>query len=312
MALRKLLILRKLRSSCLEGRTAPIQQIFNSFTRSFAGVTRVARAFSAKTSNTFARRGTESESGERAVQREATSPRVGAQEKSVNEPLDNPIWHALVGPHAGFAFGRGAARHYPRDIAPFSGIAEPMAAAYRDLAADLPPGFEARLFRPTDEAVPPMWETVSSRPIVQMVADRTIPEPAPIGGVVSLGEADADEMLALAAAARPGPFDRRTVLLGNYVGVRREARLVAMAGERFRLPGYVELSAICVHPDWRGMGFGSGLTQYLAHRASADGEVPFLHVFPENPAILLYARLGFRERTRLWVLWRRPKIGSSV
>jgi len=38
MELRKLLILRKLRSGCLEGRTAPIQRIFNSFTRSKAGV----------------------------------------------------------------------------------------------------------------------------------------------------------------------------------------------------------------------------------------------------------------------------------
>jgi len=33
--------------------------------------------------------------------------------------------------------------------------------------------------------------------------------------------------------------------------------------------------------------------------------VPFLHVFPENPAAALYRRLGFRERTRLWVIWRR-------
>jgi hypothetical protein len=39
MILRKLLILRKLRSSCLEGRTAPIQQIFYSFTRSVGGMT---------------------------------------------------------------------------------------------------------------------------------------------------------------------------------------------------------------------------------------------------------------------------------
>jgi predicted GNAT family acetyltransferase len=62
--------------------------------------------------------------------------------------------------------------------------------------------------------------------------------------------------VALAEAARPGPFDRRTVLLGHYAGVRRSGRLVAMAGQRFRLPGHVELSAICVHPDWRGMGSG--------------------------------------------------------
>ena len=229
----------------------------------------------------------------------------------MSDPLDNPVWHALTGPHAQFAIGRGAARHYPRDIAPFSAIAEPTPAAYSDLAADLPPALEARLFRPTEEAAPPGWETVSARPIVQMVADDSASEPAATDAVVPLRETDADEMLALAEAAKPGPFGRRTVLLGRYLGIRRDGRLVAMAGERFRLPGYVELSAICVHPDFRGVGFGSGLTQYLTHRARVRGEASFLHVFPENPAMMLYSQLGFRERTRLWVLWRRPRIGSS-
>jgi ABC transporter substrate binding protein/histidine kinase/DNA gyrase B/HSP90-like ATPase len=36
--------------------------------------------------------------------------------------------------------GRGAARHYPRSMAPFSSIAEPTAAAYADLFEHLPPG----------------------------------------------------------------------------------------------------------------------------------------------------------------------------
>jgi hypothetical protein len=31
--------------------------------------------------------------------------------------LDNPVWHALIGPHAGIALGHGAARHYPRAMA---------------------------------------------------------------------------------------------------------------------------------------------------------------------------------------------------
>jgi hypothetical protein len=35
-------------------------------------------------------------------------------------PLDNPVWYALTGPHANIAIGRGGARHYPRDKAPFS------------------------------------------------------------------------------------------------------------------------------------------------------------------------------------------------
>jgi len=38
--------------------------------------------------------------------------------------LDNPVWHALIGPHAEYAIGQGLARHYPRDMAPFVAIAD--------------------------------------------------------------------------------------------------------------------------------------------------------------------------------------------
>ena len=37
------------------------------------------------------------------------------------------------------------------------------------------------------------------------------------------------------------------------------------------------------------------------------GETPFLHVFAGNPARDFYVRLGFREPTKLWVVWRRPR-----
>jgi len=53
------------------------------------------------------------------------------------------------------------------------------------------------------------------------------------------------------AATKPGPFGSRTLALGRYFGIWREARLVAMAGERLGVPGHVELSAICVHPGER-------------------------------------------------------------
>jgi ribosomal protein S18 acetylase RimI-like enzyme len=223
-----------------------------------------------------------------------------------DNPLDNPVWHALTGPHAAFALGGGLARHYPRDIAPFSAVAKPTAAAYADLAVNLP-GSEARLFRPADEPNPPGWETLSAHPIIQMVAERmATAEPAANSEIVPLGIADATEMLALVEIAKPGPFGPNTVLLGSYWGVRREDRLVAMAGERLSLPGFVELSAICVHPDARGAGLGAALTAHAARRVSERGLTPFLHVYPDNPAKALYSRLGFSERARLWILWRRP------
>jgi ribosomal protein S18 acetylase RimI-like enzyme len=224
-------------------------------------------------------------------------------------PLDNPVWHALTGPHAELAQGAGAARHYPRDMAPFSAIETAAPEAYADLARDLPAGLEARLFRPAEEAPPPGWAVISARPIRQMVAEATgLAAPHPQEAALRpLGPGDAADMLALAEVAKPGPFGLRTPHLGRYLGLRGpDGRLLAMAGERFRLPGHVELSAICVHPAARGRGLGAALTLRLAREVLARGELPFLHVFSDNPAAGLYARLGFRDRATLWVLWHRP------
>ena len=224
--------------------------------------------------------------------------------------LDNPIWHALTGPHARFAIGGGLARHYPRAVCPFSAITESTEAAYAELAADLPAGVEARLFRPAHEELPGGWVNVSARPMLQMIADGDEKSVA-AGDVVELGAMDVADMLALADAAKPGPFDHRTVEMGRYVGVRRDGRLVAMAGERLCLPGYVEISAIATHLDARGQGHASVLTRHLMKAIRARGEVPFLHVFPDNPALGLYEKLGFRTRTTLWVLWRKPATPSG-
>src|SRR5688572_19300884 len=75
----------------------------------------------------------------------------------MEHPLDNPVGHALTGPHARFAVGRGRARHYDRDVAPFSAIAEATPTAYADLAAGLPAGTEARLYHLGPEPRPQGW-----------------------------------------------------------------------------------------------------------------------------------------------------------
>ena len=134
--------------------------------------------------------------------------------------LDNPVWHALTGPHRGLAIGNGRARHYPRDMAPFSAIAEPTEAAYADLAADLPANTEARLFRPGEEPLPRGWEELDCFPMLQMVASDVPDGGDTVGSLLS--PADTAAMMDLVAATRPGPFGPRTPLLGRYLGVWHE------------------------------------------------------------------------------------------
>ena len=125
--------------------------------------------------------------------------------------------------------------------------------------------------------------------------------------IVPLTDVDAPEMLALAGLTEPGPFLSRTHTMGAYIGIRIAGRLAAMAGERFRFPGYREVSGVCTHPDFRGRGLARRLSAAVAAAIEARGERPLLHAWRTNhPAIALYESLGFeiREEVNVAVLER--------
>jgi len=112
-----------------------------------------------------------------------------------------------------------------------------------------------------------------------------------------LDAGDADRMLQLVGATRPGPFRARTHELGPYVGVFHDDRLIAMAGERMHPPGFTEISAVCTHPDVRRRGLGAALTRHVAAAILERGETPFLHVAEGNDgARRIYEQLGFVTR----------------
>jgi ribosomal protein S18 acetylase RimI-like enzyme len=210
-------------------------------------------------------------------------------------PLDNPAWAALLGPQAGFAQRRGAVLRYPADVSPFVGLPdEPGEADWRDAAELLGPG--GILATAAVPVTPPAsWEFLRDIPGVQMVDDGLAA--APDGEAVPLGPADVPEMLELVAATQPGPFLPRTVELGGYLGIRRDGRLAAMAGERMRPPGWAEISAVCTAPGFQGQGLGTRLVLAVAAGIRERGETPFLHAAADNVnAIRLYEALGFRLR----------------
>ena len=70
-----------------------------------------------------------------------------------------------------------------------------------------------------------------------------------------------------------------------------------MAGERLKVDGHTEVSAVCTHPEHVGKGYASMLMQELISRIRERGERAFLHVRQDNTrAVQLYERLGFRTR----------------
>lgn len=132
---------------------------------------------------------------------------------------------------------------------------------------------------------------------------------------IPLGAEDVPEMLELVAQTEPGPFLRRTIELGDYLGIRRDGLLVAMAGERFHVDGWTEISAVCTKPDHRGQGLASRLVGALIASIRRRSERAFLHVMSTNTgAIRLYEELGFRVRqtATLTGVTREPLRGAQT
>jgi len=199
-----------------------------------------------------------------------------------------------------FAEGTGRARCFARDISLLAATADDTPEAMMDLGALIEPGGAVVLLQTDPSPVPPgaVAEVAAG---VQLVAD-SIVEPSEIADVVDLTDADASDMFALARLARPGPFESRTHTLGGFVGIREHGRLVAMAGERLRLPGYTEVSGVCTHPEARGRGYATLLSRVVTSRIAGCGDTAFLHVFAANhAAIRLYEKLGFRLRAPIVV-----------
>jgi predicted GNAT family acetyltransferase len=113
-------------------------------------------------------------------------------------------------------------------------------------------------------------------------------------------------MAALVALTEPGPWRPRTIELGDYHGVFDGDQLVAMAGERQKIPGCTEVSAVCTHPDARRRGLGAAVTAQVVRGILERGETPFLHHTAENPARTVYEALGFRFRREVQLVIVRP------
>lgn len=227
-----------------------------------------------------------------------------APESIPTHPLDNVIWQALASRQAAFAQSSGSALRFVPEVGPLAGFASPHAPDFDALAALA--GTPIALFLDAPFEPRPGWKVVGGAPLLQMVWQKDkAPPPSnestrdaeEASGLRALGAADSGAMIELTQLTKPGPFGPRTHELGSFFGIQREGRLAAMAGERMKVPGFTEVSAVCTHPDYTGRGYAALLMHRVMRGITERGETPFLHSRADNTrAIDLYQRLGFRQR----------------
>jgi predicted GNAT family acetyltransferase len=215
----------------------------------------------------------------------------------MSHPLDRPVWSALTSRQASLGFGDARALRFDPGYALFAAAADASAESTAALGALNVSTNGIGLVEAGDLPLPPGATVRAQAACVQMVAT-TLTAGGKTVDFEPLGEADAADMLALATLTVPGPFFEKTHRLGDFIGIKQDPRLIAMAGERMKPDGFTEVSGVCTHPDFRGIGYASALMRVATQRILERGEQAFLHVYAAHKATIdLYEGLGFRVRT---------------
>jgi GNAT superfamily N-acetyltransferase len=223
----------------------------------------------------------------------------------VSENVDRPdvdllrhaVWHGLQGAHASLGMANAGAANYALDVSVFAALA-PGADDLTSMA-ELVGAEEVFGLLVDAQETPshPGFEILTRVPCHQMIC--TAPVLIEDDECIALGANHIAQMLALVKLTDPGPFAARTIEMGSYFGIFDGESLLAMAGERMRPRGWIEVSAVCTHPDAQGRGYAARLVSRVLRGIDAAGCGAFLHVVKSGPsektAVGVYERLGFRH-----------------
>jgi ribosomal protein S18 acetylase RimI-like enzyme len=214
--------------------------------------------------------------------------------------LDNMIWNAITTGNNDIAVINGDVGCYFPDIAPFAGMKVFNDANLKKLYEFIPANRSVAISSLNkmdhDES---RWKLLQPMDVTQMVYEHSVNTFTTKNSslIVPLSEEHVPRMMELTPLTRPGPFLQQTIRFKNYFGIFNEGRLAAMTGQRMHPRPYMEVSAVCTHPDFRGLGYATSLMLHVMKIILDNSFTPFLHVLSNNSnAIELYKTIGFRTR----------------
>ena len=214
--------------------------------------------------------------------------------------LDNPIWHSLSETHKNLAIDYGTIKFYYPDYCPFGGFTEidTTANAISEYAK-LSSNFFIFGEKPN---IPENLLLKNELVCLQMIIYNKI-DFAVVDEIVLLEEKHLEAILGLVKIVYPEYFKRETASLGNYFGIFKNNQLIAITGERIRMDGFIEVSAVITHPNHTGKGYAKQLVAHTVNTIIDKKNTPFLHVSEANfGAVKLYEKLGFKTRRKI-SLW---------
>jgi ribosomal protein S18 acetylase RimI-like enzyme len=223
------------------------------------------------------------------------------------ERLDNPVWYSLSETHKNISINYHNAKFYNPAYCPFGGFIETNNVAsqideYSKLINHFfvvgeKPLFSGKIFLKN--------ELVCLQMILEERVEINIGEK-----IIELDDTSSEALSSLVDEVQPGYFKKKTNVMGDYFGIIKGGKLVAVTGERMKMTNFTEISAVVTHPLYTGKAFAKQLVAHTANKIFDENKTPYLHVAETNfGAIKLYEKLGFKTRRKItfWDLEARPE-----
>ena len=221
------------------------------------------------------------------------------------DKLDNPSWYSLNETHQSFAIGNHEIKFYHPDICPFGGINSKKP----DLIGFLKSNPQLKEFFIIGKRPPTNADVIIEKELVCL--QMTCSSPIKIEfteNIIHLNKEHQQELVALVNLVQPGYFKADTSSMGDYYGIFKDDTLIAVTGERMKMFGFTEISAVVTHPDFTGRGFAKQLVAHTVNKTFEQNITPYLHVAETNTgAIKLYEKLGFGTRRKI-SFWKMKKL----
>ncbi|MFV8465351.1 GNAT family N-acetyltransferase [Flavobacterium sp. LB1P62] len=214
-----------------------------------------------------------------------------------DKKLDNPVWFSLSETHQSFAVDYGNIKFYHPDYCPFGGFEKGNAIANSidEYSTKVDNFFIVGEKPELSNLLKINKELICLQMIVYNPIDIVIEDQ-----IIKLTAEHIDALYKLVNLVQPGYFKNKTALLGNYYGIFKNDKLVAVTGERMQMNDFIEVSAVVTHPNHTGKGYAKQLVTHAVNEIFKQNKTPYLHVIEDNRgAIQLYEKLGFTIRRKI-------------
>lgn len=212
----------------------------------------------------------------------------------MEKKIKNPVWDSLCETHRSFSLSYEDVKFYNPEICPFGAFTDASKTAKAlNAYAKLTDSF----FLVSENETP----TFDDNNVIldhkiegcQMVLENFI-EVDITETIVPLTKKHQEQIYQLIWLVMPGYYQQRSIEMGNYFGIFKDQKLVAVSGQRMQTNNWIEISAIVTHPDYTRRGYAKQLTAHVTKEILKENKHPILHTTKGNAAIGLYESLGFK------------------